>query len=260
MLKHAGAIWLAIKDAIYNSIQEPTLSFTSESLVGLGFQENEIVKEALTLLQRVIMQNDGLYLSLIVKDEDINLILNTITSYGSYNHINLEGRLKLHVIGRILSISARSSIASCNRVFESFFLRLMEILGLSVKNLSGDHSPIVGSLISERLDFGALYLCTELLASCRDLTAGSKEIASKSISAIETCYSLIQSYSNLLNKALCFTLVTSPQDADIYFGGECFCLGTSCENINFCLTMYYYFFVKFWWGCWDFSFFPFLFS
>ncbi|XP_041014960.1 MMS19 nucleotide excision repair protein homolog isoform X1 [Juglans microcarpa x Juglans regia] len=218
MLKHAGAIWLAIKDAIYNSIQEPALSFTSESLVGLGFQENEIAKEALTLLQRVIVQSDSLYLSLIVKDEDINMILNTITSYESYNDIYSQGRLKLHVVGRFLSISARSSIASCNRVFESFFPRLMEILGLPVKNLSGDHSPIVSSLISKRLNFGALYLCIELLASYRDLTAGSKEIASKSISASETCYCMLQSYSNLLTKAFCSTLVTSPQDADIYFG------------------------------------------
>uniref|UniRef100_A0A2N9GRY4 MMS19 nucleotide excision repair protein n=1 Tax=Fagus sylvatica TaxID=28930 RepID=A0A2N9GRY4_FAGSY len=56
--KHARAIWLSIKDALYNSLQEPTLSFTSESLDGLGFQENEIAKEALMLLQQVIMQNN----------------------------------------------------------------------------------------------------------------------------------------------------------------------------------------------------------
>nr|POE98686.1 mms19 nucleotide excision repair protein like [Quercus suber] len=62
MAKHARAIWLSIKDALYTSLQEPTLSFTSESLDGLVFQENEIAKEALTLLQQASLN----YLQLVV--------------------------------------------------------------------------------------------------------------------------------------------------------------------------------------------------
>lgn len=216
--KHAGAIWLSIKDALYNSLQEPTLSFTLESLDGLGFQENEIAKEALMLLQQVIMQNNGLFLSFIVKDEDINMILNTITSYESYNEIPSLGKLKLFAVGCILSISTKSSVASCNTVFDSFFPRLMEILGLSVRKLSGDHSPKDNYLVSKRLNFGALYLCVELLAACRNLIAGSTEIACKSVSVYETSYCMLQSFSTSLTKAFCSTLVTSCHDADIYFG------------------------------------------
>ncbi|KAL4625999.1 hypothetical protein ACB092_05G064500 [Castanea dentata] len=218
MAKHARAIWLSIKDALYTSLQEPTLSFTSESLDGLVFQENEIAKEALTLLQQVIMQNNGLFLSLIVEDEDINIILNAVPSYESYSDIPLQGKLKLFAAGCILSISTKTSVACCNMIFESFFPRLMEILGLSEKKLSGDHSPKDNYLISKRLNFGALYLSVELLAACRDLIAGSTQIACKSVSTYETSHCMLHSFSNLLTKAFCSTLVTSPHDADIYFG------------------------------------------
>ena len=240
--KHARAIWLSIKDALYNSLQEPTLSFTSESLDGLGFQENEIAKEAVMLLQQVIMQNNGLFLSFIVKDEDINMILNTITSYESYNEIPSLGKLKLFAVGCILSISTKSSVASCNTVFDSFFPRLMEILGLSVRKLSGDHSPKDNYLVSKRLNFGALYLCVELLAACRNLIAGSTEIACKSVSVYETSYCMLQSFSTSLTKAFCSTLVTSCHDADIYFGGEYFCLATPKEYIDFCSDQIIFFF------------------
>ncbi|KAM4100099.1 hypothetical protein ACB094_05G042800 [Castanea mollissima] len=218
MAKHARAIWLSIKDALYTSLQEPTLSFTSESLDGLVFQENEIAKEALTLLRQVIMQNHGLFLSLIVEDEDINIILNAVPSCESYSDIPLQGKLKLFAAGCILSISTKTSVACCNMIFESFFPRLMEILGLSEKKLSGDHSPKDNYLISKRLNFGALYLSVELLAACRDLIAGSTQIACKSVSTCETSYCMLHSFSNLLTKAFCSTLVTSPHDADIYFG------------------------------------------
>jgi DNA repair/transcription protein MET18/MMS19 len=227
MEKHAEAIWLSIKDAIYTSLQGPALSFTSEYLDSLGFQENEIAREALALLQQVIMQNNGLFLGLIIKDEDINMILNTVTDYERYNDIPSQGKLKLYAVGCILSISTKSSITSCNRVFESFFPRLMEILGLSVRNSSGVHSPNDNHLLSKRLNFGVLYLCVELLSACRDLIAGSKEISSQSVSACETCYCMLQSFSTSLTKAFCSTLATSPHDAHIHFGGECFFLAIS---------------------------------
>ena len=219
MEKHAEAIWLSIKDAIYTSLQGPALSSTSEYLDSLGFQENEIAREALALLQQVIMQNNGLFLGLIIKDEDVNMILNTVTHYERYNDIPSQGKLKLHAVGCILSISTKSSITSCNRVLESFFPRLMEILGLSVRNSSGVHSPNDNHLLSKRLNFGVLYLCVELLSAYRDLIAGSKEVASQYVSACETCYCMVQSFSTSLTKAFCSTLATTPHDAQIHFGG-----------------------------------------
>ena len=214
MEKHAGAIWSSIKSAISTSLEEPTESIISESTDGLGFQENEIAAEALVLLEIVVLQNNNLYLSLILDDEDINTIFNSITSYGSYNDFPSQGKERLHVVGRILYVSSRSSIASCNRVLGTFFPRLVDILELSRRNSSRDCF----------LNFGALYLCMELLAACRDLIIGSEEHASNSISAHETCCSILQSSSDSLINALCSTLVTVANevahDVDIYFKGE----------------------------------------
>ncbi|XP_062105959.1 MMS19 nucleotide excision repair protein homolog [Humulus lupulus] len=47
MAKHAGAIWSSIKSEISTSVKEPTEGVTSESINGLGFQENEIAAESL---------------------------------------------------------------------------------------------------------------------------------------------------------------------------------------------------------------------
>ena len=65
---------LVIKDAIFCSEQETMLSLASELLDRVGFQENEIVTKAFILLQKVILENIGWSLSLIVGDKDINMI------------------------------------------------------------------------------------------------------------------------------------------------------------------------------------------
>ena len=227
MTKHVEAIWFSVKDAIFCSEQEPMLSLASELLDHVGFQENEIVTEAIILLQKVILENSGLSLSLIVGDKDINTIVNTVTSFRSYNDIPLQSKHKLWAIGRILYVSAKASITCCNRVFESFFFRLMDTLGLSVRNSSGDCLPNFDYVFSERLNFGALYLCIELLAACRDLVVGSEELTSKSVSAQESWCCMLHSFSSLLMKAFSSVLDASTDkdayEADIYSGGKCFC-------------------------------------
>ncbi|XP_059595466.1 MMS19 nucleotide excision repair protein homolog isoform X3 [Vitis vinifera] len=222
MTKHVEAIWFSVKDAIFCSEQEPMLSLASELLDHVGFQENEIVTEAIILLQKVILENSGLSLSLIVGDKDINTIVNTVTSFRSYNDIPLQSKHKLCAIGRILYVSAKASITCCNRVFESFFFRLMDTLGLSVRNSSGDCLPNFDYVFSERLNFGALYLCIELLAACRDLVVGSEELTSKSVSAQESWCCMLHSFSSLLMKAFSSVLDASTDkdayEADIYSG------------------------------------------
>ena len=156
---------LVIKDVILLSEKEPMLSFASELLDHVGFQENEIVTKAFILLQKVILENIGWSLSLIVGDKDINTIVNIVTSCGRYNDIPLQSKHKLCAIGRILYVSAKASITCCNQVFESFFFRLMDTLGLSVRNSSGDCLPNFDYVFSERLNFGALYLCIEFLVA-----------------------------------------------------------------------------------------------
>ncbi|XP_062086459.1 MMS19 nucleotide excision repair protein homolog [Humulus lupulus] len=200
MAKHAGAIWSSIKSEMSTSVKEPTEVVTSESINGLGYQENEIAAEALVLLGKVVLQNNDLYLRLILDDEDISSIFNIITSCRSYNNIPLEGKERLHVVGRILFITSRTSIVSCNRVLETFFPRLVEILE---RNSSWDHF----------LNFGALYLCVELLAACRDLIVDSGELASNSISTHEACCCIIRNCFDSLIHILCFTLVATANEA-----------------------------------------------
>ncbi|GAV61259.1 MMS19_N domain-containing protein [Cephalotus follicularis] len=219
MEKHAGAIWSSLKDTIFTS-HEPALPFASETQNARGVQENEMATEALTLLQKLIMQNNGSFVNLIINDEEINMIFNTINSCTSYNEIPPQSKQKLHAVGCILSVSAKASIASCNRVIESFFPRLMDALGLAVRNSHRDPSPIDNYVISKRHTGGALYLCIELLAACRDLIAGSSELASESILAHETCFSLLQNFSTPLVEAFKSTLADSSREtynADTYF-------------------------------------------
>ncbi|KAJ0007324.1 hypothetical protein Pint_29610 [Pistacia integerrima] len=221
--KHAGAIWSLIKDAIYFSL-EPSLFFGLESLDGLGFEDNAILREALTLLQTVIKQNTDLFLSQIIADEEINFIFRSISNFKSYNNIPMESKQKLHAVGCILSVSVKASLASCNRVMESFFPSLVDALGLSVRNSSQDWFPNDNYVLAERLNHAALYLCIELIAACRDVISGSEPFMTESALAHEKWCCLIQSFSASLTKAFTFTSATSTNedayDADVYFGGE----------------------------------------
>lgn len=238
MAKHAEAIWISIKHAISNSLEEPAKSFTSEPLFGLGFQENEIATEALILLQKVTMQNDALFLSLIVRDEDINNVFNSIASHESYTSIPSKGRQNLHAVGRILCIITKTSMASCNRVFESFFPCLMNTLEISMENSSKDFTLNENSFSSKRFNFGALYLCVEFIAACRDLIMRTKELAENFVTADETCCYMLQSSATTLINAFCSTLAKSSNkvvdDADIYFKGEALNSATKLFCSNMC--------------------------
>ncbi|KAA8540352.1 hypothetical protein F0562_024729 [Nyssa sinensis] len=221
MAKHAEALWSSLKDAIYTS-SHPILSLKSEPPYDMGFQENEIATEALILLREVILQNDGLFLSLIVGDEDLNTTISSITSFKNFEDISAQNKQKLHAVGQILSVSAKTSMASCNKMFENFFPPLMDALGLSVENSSGLSHPVEDYSLSDQLHFGALYLCFELLAACRYLVVGSGEVTSITVSVHETWCCMLQSFCGSLSKAFSSTLVTSAdentQKAYIHFG------------------------------------------
>ncbi|KAJ4951961.1 hypothetical protein NE237_028793 [Protea cynaroides] len=212
MEKHSREIWLALKDTIFTLSSENVLSVVSESPDAMGFQENEVVKEGLICLHHIILQNSNLFINLIVEDEDVEVIFRSVTSCRSYNDITVEDRKKLYMLGRILSVSAQVSSSSCSRIFQTFFLRLMDILGV----------PLDGSfLLSEKLNSGALYLCIELLAACKNLVLDSQEYASKSFSLEDTCCSLLRNVSAALTDALSSILVLRMDQGvseDIYSG------------------------------------------
>ncbi|KAM7254505.1 hypothetical protein ACFE04_003885 [Oxalis oulophora] len=219
MGQHAKTIWSSLKDTIHTSL-EFDLSFDSESSHALGVQKSEIAAEALILLQKVIMQNNDLYLDCIAKDEDINMVFKNISDYGSYDEIPPQNKQKLYVAGSILSVSAKASVTSCNRIFELFFPRLMDALGISVRNPNPGHSPNYNHIIAHRLNHGALYLCIELLSACRDLVVDSQELV-LDFGSKNWCY-FLQSFSAQLTEKFC-TMVSKrsneeTNNADIYFG------------------------------------------
>lgn len=224
MAQHAETLWASLKDALFNSL-ESISSLELEPVDDVGFQGNQIATEALLLLQKVVQQNEG-SLSLIVGDEDINLTINSISTFKNYGDIPMPNKKKLHAVGQILSVSARASIASCNRVFESFFLCLVDTLRLS--GSCGDIQPEDGYKFSGRLNYGALYLCIELLAACRCLVLGSEGRTSTTVSAHETWSCMIQSFCRSLTEAFSFTLVTAADEenrnAYVHSGGKWFCI------------------------------------
>ncbi|XP_042517335.1 MMS19 nucleotide excision repair protein homolog [Macadamia integrifolia] len=212
MEKHSGAIWLSLKDTIFLSSTENVLSLASDSSNAMGLQENEVVKEGLICLYHVISQNASLFINLIVEDEAVEMIFRSLTSCRSYNSITVENRKKLHALGRIISVSAKVSSYSCSRIFQSFFVRLMDVLGLS-----SDGS----CFLSEELNSGALYLCIELLAACQNLVLDSEEPALESFSVEDTWCNLLRKFSAPLTDALSSILVSSMDQGvceDIYSG------------------------------------------
>ncbi|KAL9681946.1 hypothetical protein QQ045_013738 [Rhodiola kirilowii] len=210
MKKHAESIWSSIKETTYNSQLEPTLSLTSELIDGNQPLENEVAREALLLLQNVVMQNDELFSSLLVNDADIGMIIDSNVNISSKVIHSLESMQKLHSVGCIMYVSAKASSVSCSRLLKTHFLRLIKATGISDRtasfcNLNGNVSH------SQTLNVSALYLCVELLAACRDQAIDSSELTSKSATAYETCPSILESCSACLIEGLSATLLSNPE-------------------------------------------------
>ncbi|CDO97974.1 unnamed protein product [Coffea canephora] len=177
MAKHGGALWSSVKDVLYTS-PESALSVESESDGGMIFEESDIMVEALILLEGLMQQNSDLLLDMILGDEDINNFICSFLKPWDIHDTPLQLRQQLHSVGRLLAVSAKSSMASCNRVFEKFFPQMMEALGCSVGNHSDESFATEDRALSSRFNYGTLYLCVELLDACRCLVLGFKESTS----------------------------------------------------------------------------------
>lgn len=224
MAKHAEAIWPLVKDAILLSPQESVLSFCPESLDGPGHFQNEIADGALAFLETAVRQNDALFLDLILGDADVNQIKKNMSCCQSYTEISSKGKQRLHAVGCILAVSAKTSIASCNRVFESIFPSLLEALGSSVRDPSWNHPHLYDLVVSEDFNFGALFLGVLLLESFRDLIVGSEKCSTLMDSISEACCGILQGFSAVLARAFSSTLARNNyQEAShpcIYLSGN----------------------------------------
>ncbi|XP_073137535.1 MMS19 nucleotide excision repair protein homolog isoform X2 [Henckelia pumila] len=197
MVKYAQALWSSIKEATFISPQS-TVSAESELMGGMGFQDNDIMTQAFVLLQEVIQQ-DSIFTNLVLSDKDINIFVNSLIESMDFGDIPLLVRQKLHAAGHILSVCAKSSVASCNKVFETYFPLLMDALVISPAKPSQE-SYLDDDCSFVKLNFGALYLCIEFLGACRCLTASFDNFTLVSDFANQTWCAMLHTFSVPLMK------------------------------------------------------------
>lgn len=210
MIKHAKAIWSNLKDVIFNHSPDKTLLSTSESAGNMEPEENQIAKEALICLQTAMLHLDSLekdpVLSFIVEDEDIEMKFGLVSNEGTGTGISIESRRQLSAVGNILSVSSKASMSGCTRVFQKFFPRLMNILEISASRSSYDCDT---NNRTSSLNFGALYLCIQLLASCRELTLTFQDFSPQVTTVQDGWWCMLQSFSGPLAHALGSALVAA---------------------------------------------------
>ncbi|KAJ4912490.1 ARM repeat superfamily protein [Raphanus sativus] len=218
MKKHYEGLWSALKDALYSSPGRD-LSFGLEFLTSPGFEMDEIHREAADLLQRLVKQ-DISFLGLVVDDIRVNMVFDTISRYSRYEEMPDTSKLEVLVVSQILSVSARASVDSCNIIFQTFFFRLMNTLGIVEETSTGDLVHKENSTVSTRLYHGGLHLCIELLTASKDLIPSSKESSSTPGSAQQSWSSIVNRFSVSLIGAFTSALQSSNDDcsADAYLG------------------------------------------
>lgn len=224
--KHADAIWSSLKAAVYDLPRESVSFLVSDSSNSLGVHENEITKEALNLLQNAASQQNYGFLNLVLEDKDINEFINSFSVSESSGSVLPQNEQKLHFVGRLFSILAKASTASCNMVFDTLFLRLLNTLGVPAINTSEGVPTRDSNLPCQRLNLSALYLCIEILGACRELTVASVRLTSNSNFVNDAWCQTLTGYSSSLMKTLVSDLVPSTNemnhDADISLRGKCF--------------------------------------
>lgn len=223
MEKYTESLWSALKDAIF-TCPLSTVSVDSDPVDGLGFHESEIMTQALELLQVLVRQHNASFLSLILGDGDISSFLNSLFQFNDFNSLSTQYKQRLHAVGHVLSVCIKASGSSCNKVFESFFPQLVDALRLSVE----DPHKTVHPALDANLNFGALYLCVELLAACRQLVVSSdKGTSAPDISRDSWCQILHSFCTSLCNVFFCLiraSSIESTWNAYVYAAGKYFSL------------------------------------
>ncbi|KAL6496996.1 hypothetical protein OROGR_028925 [Orobanche gracilis] len=220
MDKHAEALWSSIKDATYFSDQS-TISKEFESTGGMSFQESDIMTQAFALLQEAI-RHCGDFISLIIRDNDINMFVNSLNQYMEFDAVPIQVKQRLHAVGHILSTCAKTSVALCDNVFESFFPLFMDGLGISVEKPSANSYQDEDCVRLVRFNFGMLYLCIALLTACRCLSMSFENSGSIHEFSHPTWSTLLINISKPVVEAFIFLLRSNVDDDAhspfVYFG------------------------------------------
>ncbi|KAH9605118.1 hypothetical protein KSS87_005742 [Heliosperma pusillum] len=197
--KYLVDIWSSVKTAICDFTSENN-SLVFDLPPGQGYQESEITREAMNLVQKLVSIQNYSFLNLVLQDEDIKSLIDSVAdSGGSYESLS-QNKNKLHSVGRLLSNIAKASTTSCNVVFESVFIRLSNSLWLP-PTAASQNAVLVGSNVAcQKLNFSALYLCVEILDACRELAAASSRLAPSTSFLEDTWCQMLIGCSSILVK------------------------------------------------------------
>ncbi|XP_039793571.1 MMS19 nucleotide excision repair protein homolog isoform X2 [Panicum virgatum] len=167
MVRHASAVWLKLKEVIF-SLSPEQLLLTSGSPKDAEKNKNQMVSEALNCLKTAITYIDSpdkdLFINLILLDEDIVNKIHSISSAEKSLLSSLEDLAQVHALGSVISILAESSTYFCTRVLQEHLTHLVDILGTST-----DYESQCNGSSSAAINYGALYLCVQMLTSCREV-------------------------------------------------------------------------------------------
>ncbi|VFQ82592.1 unnamed protein product [Cuscuta campestris] len=215
MKKHFQALWSALKDAILMRPQ-CAMSIESDLVDGIHFQENEIMTQAVELLQTVVKQSNGSFSTIIMDDEDIKTFMNSLNELKVLGYASVQNKQRLHAVACILSASVRSSVGSCDAVYKEFFPLLMGALRISAEISSEDRL-----FLGTTYNFGALYLSVHLLSACKDLVFSFDGITPfHDFPSMDWCNILCGFSASLCNSLVSLLQATAAEsfpDAYIYY-------------------------------------------
>ena len=210
MSKHAGALWLSLKDAIFHFPLKNS-SILSLKTVPEDSQSSQIAEEALACLRAAISlfshSGNESFENLIINDEDLEM---------GYDCMSEESQQKILAVGIILSEMVKASSSCCDKVMKKYLPWLMNTLGIN----GNDSLSSIKMEYNDKLNFGALYLAVELLSSCRELTITALHMEWWSLLQ-KLSVSFVQSFGLLLRSCISAEIGTNMHLREAALLGNC---------------------------------------
>ncbi|CAM0905499.1 unnamed protein product [Alopecurus aequalis] len=207
MVSHASAIWFKLKEVIFSLSSDQLLSTGSPK--DAEKNKNQIVSEAKNCLKTAVTYihstDRDIFINLILLDEDIVNNIHSVTTEEKSICTSSHDLNQLQALGSVISILAEPSTYFCTRVFQAHFTRLVDILGSSA-GFESQHLNSCNGSSSADINYGALYLCVQMLSSCREVAVASREDFPPVKSAKESWWLILEEkldpFIHLLGKLL----------------------------------------------------------
>lgn len=176
MVRHTSAIWSKLKEVLFSLSSDQLLS--SWSPKDAEKNKNQIMSEAKNCLKAAVTyihsSDRDLFINLILLDDDIVNNFHSVTIEEKSICSSPQKLHQLQALGSVISILAESSTYFCTRIFQAHFTRLIDIL-VNSAGFESQHLNICNGSSSGTVNYGALYLCLQMLSSCREVAVTSQE-------------------------------------------------------------------------------------